>query len=706
VANANELQIAIENILQNKIEEINKITVAGNAVSNQQLQVGAGLNYGGWVNTSNGSSNNNGGGGGDECRISNTVQTIDTFTKERRVTSSCGGSFSKFYETGAELKSNVLNDFLSTFDWQELFEAIEWIDLNVESKNRQVLENALSGSDDYNNFFTEQNFNGYEVVQIIGDGSSEKGMELAFLPEDFDPDFEFLEARGEEAAFVFEEADNSEDFLGEDFADTFLNAEEESKCDKIPNTTLTWPLRLACSLKATTTATTKNVSVGANLGTNDPIEPIVEDLEVTLDGKRLVVTPTDIFTSSKAQDLIEINVELQDSAGEIQTGDFSTEVTLEFDSRDAEKFFTVSPSQSLPLVAGKTTFYLVPKNNDVGGKFNMQAVGRNPNNSGKKLSTGLIPVRLGTYRLWGMPESDELRVGDTNGTTVEITVLDIEGVPTRDWEGKELEFKSDGGAFEDYGKAVIENGVARATFLPGTKAGTYDLNITDPASQLPSHTTTITLVPDLAVAVKMTKKSPYIVEGSFYQAISAQLVDKFDNIVDGLPHQWTWETKGLDIQDRAAYDIDPRARGVQMLAEFNELSTLPIRATAGETKAQIGVKSDFLEEGAARGLSFTVIKDPLFNVTLDRSKIQAGSEEVITATVEAQTKEGDLIADDFTLQIGAEPVVKGKLPNRVKMSDGRVQFSFQPGTLAGDFKLRLTYPGFQSSLTPFTAFNR
>lgn len=720
VDNANELEIAIRNILQNKIEEVNTITTAGNTKSNNSFATaGSGFPSGYWPGEASF-------GEGTECNTSQSVQTIDSFTKKRTWTRDCetstttatgggkgGGGvttstenhnhvISRFYETGNTISNKALDDFLKRFDFEELFEALAWIDLNIESKNRQALEKAMSQTQDYNDFFVETDFNGYEVVQIIGDGSTEQGMELAFLPEDFDPDFQFLEARGEEAAFVFESSDASTEFLGEDFADTFLNGEEESKCDSIPNTTLTWPLRLACSLKATTAATTKNVSLGPNIGTNAPLNPIIEDLNVSLSGKRLVVSPSDIFISSQARDLIEVSVRLEDVAGVLQESDFSTEVTLEFDSRDAEDFFSVSPAQALPLVAGEATFYLVPKGKEVGGKFNLQLVARNLNNSDKKLSSKIIPLRLGNYRLWGQPEKNELIVGDTKGTTLQVKVLDTQSAPTRDWEGETLKFTSDGGNFENYGEAEIKNGVAEIKFLPGTKTGVYDINVTDEAGNLPSHKTKITLLPDLAIGIKMTKKSPYLIAGSFYQDIGARLVDQYDNLVDGVPHQWTWETVGLEVQDKPAYDADPRTRGIQMLASFNSLSRLPVRAEAGVGKGKIGVKSDFLATDAARGLSFTVIKDPVFKVQFDNKKIEAGSDDVITATVEARTEEGDLIADDFTLQIGAEPLVQGSLPENVPLKDGRGTFAFQPGTLAGDFKLRLAYPGFKPSLTPFT----
>ncbi len=715
VSNANQLEIAMRNLLETKVDQINTITAAGNEISNQQFASGAGFagkesiwfaqyatpDTSGTGSVSSYTEYAGGSGGEDECTITQTVQAIDSFTKARRW-NGCGGSFTKFYETGALIPESFVEDLMAKFDWQEVYEALSWIDLDIESKNRQAFENAMRGTEDYNAFFEENDFQGYEVVQIIGDGSSDKGMEMAFLPEDFDPDFEFLEARSEEAAFVYETGEASVEFLGEDFADTFLNAEEESKCDSIPNTTLTWPLRIACSLMATTTATTKKVAVGPNLGTNDPIEPVIEDLDVSLEGKQLVVTPSDIFTSSQSHDLIEVSVRLEDSAGNLQTGDFSTEVTLEFDSTDSADFFEISPAQTLPLVAGEITFFLVPKGNEFGGKFNLQAVARNLNNSGKKLSSSKIPVRLGTYRLWSKIMEDELIVGDPEGTMVEVKVLNVDDAPTRDWEGETLEFVSDGGTFENYGEAVIKNGVARIKFLPGTKTGTYNINISHPEDQLPSHKTEVTLLPDLAVGIQLNKKSPYLIAGSFYQNVGAQLVDKFNNIVDGVPHEWTWKTENLDILDRAAFDADPRKNGVQMLASFGSVSELPIRAVTGKSTAKISVQSDFLAEESTKGLEFKVIEDPIFTVKLDKTKIEAGSTDFITASVEARTKEGVLIEDDFVLQVGVEPIVQGTLPENLLLTNGVGTLKFQPGTLAGSFKLRLAYPGFVPSLTSFT----
>ncbi|NCP67542.1 hypothetical protein GW756_04690 [bacterium] len=717
VANANQLQIAMRNILQTKVDNINTITAAGNTVSNQQFSSGAGFAgqnsiwFAQYASTDTGGGagpglstepgGGTGGGGDDECTISQTVQAIDEFTKARRW-SGCGGSFTKFYETGALIPNSFVDEIMAKFDWQKVYEALAWIDLNIESKNRQAFEHAMRGSEDYNDFFEETDFKGYEVVQIIGNGSTEQGLEMAFLPEDFDPDFQFLEARSEEAAFVYETGETSTEFLGEDFADTFLNAEEESKCDSIPNTTLTWPLRLACSIKATTTATTKKVAVGPNLGTNAPIEPIIEDLNVSLEGKKLTVTPGNIFASSQGRDLIEVTVKLEDTAGNLQKGDFSTEISLEFDSTDAADFFEISPAQNLPLVAGEITFFLVPKGREFGGQFNMTAVARNLNNSAKKLSSVPIPVRLGQYRLWSKIIEDELIVGDEDGTTVEVKVLDINDVPTRDWEGETLEFNSAGGTFENYGKTTIKNGIARIKFLPGTKTGTYEINVSQPETLLPPHKTKVTLLPDLAVGIQFNKKSPYLVAGSFYQNIGAQLVDKFNNIVDGVPHEWTWKTQNLDILDRAAYDADPRKNGVQMLASFGSISELPIRATAGKDTAQILILSDFLAEESTKALEFKVIQDPVFQVSFDKTKVEAGDENFITAQIEARTKDGLLIEDDFVLQIGSEPIVRGTLPENVQLFNGKGEFKFQPGTLAGNFKLRLAYPGFVNSLTAFT----
>ena len=718
VANADQLQIAMRNLVQTKIDQINEITAAGNEVSNQQFSSASGFPAGVWpaVSTFVGDT---------DCQSFQNVQTVDTFTKKRTWTRNCTSSttstisagkgsttqttagptynhaISKYYETGALIPDRFVDDFLAKFDWNEVYEALAWIDLDIESKNRLAFENAMRTSNDYNEFFEETDFKGYEVVQIRADGSTAQGMEMAFLPEDFDPDFQFLEARSEEAAFVYENGEAETEFLGEDFDDTFLNAEAESKCDRIPNTTLTWPLRVACSLKATTTATTKQVSVGPNLGTNAPLNPIVEDLNVSLSGKRLVVTPDDLFVSSQARDLIEVNVRLEDAAGNLQTTDFSTDVTLEFDSADATNFFEVSPSQSLPLVAGEITFFLVPKGREFGGRFNMTAVGRNLNNEGQKLSSAEVPVRLGTYRLWGQLDEDELVVGDTNGTNVQVKVLGTDDAPTRDWEGEEILFESDGGLFENYGKASVKNGVVNIKFLPGTVTGDFDINVSHPENKLPPQTLKVTLLPDLAVDIELTKKSPFLVAGNFYQAIGAQLIDKFGNIVDGVPHQWTWKTQNLEILDRAAYDADPRTNGVQMLASFGSISELLIRAEANAKTAQISVESDFLADREAKGLLFEVIEDPLFNVSLDETQIQAGSDEFLTATIEARTQTGVLIADDFNLQVGIEPLAQGRIPESVTLTNGVGSMRFQPGTLAGGFKLRLSHPGFTESVTDF-----
>jgi hypothetical protein len=710
VMNANQLEIAMRNIMVTQIDRLNTITEAGNELSEQAFDNGLGFAGRGSVwfppevestSTAPGGKGGGGGGGDDECQISMSVQGVDDFTQARRWIG-CGGRFTKFYETGDTLDEDIFESALGRFSWEELYEALAWIDLNIEEKNKQVFQTAMSSQGDFNQFFEAADFKGYEVVQIMGNGSTEQGMEMAFLPEDFDPDFEFLEARAEEAAYVFDDSEPAVEFLGTDFADTFLNAEAEAECDSIPNTTLTWPLRIACSLKATTTATTKQVSVGPNLGTNAPLEPIIEDLEVSLQDKRLVVTPEDIFVSSKARDLIEVKVELNDLRGELETGDFSTNVTLEFDSTDANDFFEVSPAKTVPLVGGEITFFLVPKGREVGGQFNMQAVARNANNSGKKLTSTLVPIRLGVYRLWGKPDKRELVVGDTVGTNVEIKILDTNDATSRAWEGETLEFTSEGGTFENYGEAIIENGVAEITFLPGVKTGEFEIQASHEGEGLPSFSTKVTLLPDLAVDIKTTKKSPYLIAGSFYQSVGAELIDQFDNTVDGVPHQWTWETENLEIQDRPAFDADPRTNGVQMFASFRNQSVLPIRVQADEETASLAVSSDFLADIEADQLDFEVIVDPEFEVELSQTRIEAGSEDLIEATVRAVTKEGDLIADDFTLQIGAEPIVQGRLPAQAELIDGIGTVKFQPGTLAGNFKLRLSYPGFVESLTPFT----
>ena len=125
VANADQLQIAMRNLLQTKVDAVNTITAAGNEISNQQFATSAGFSGRNslWftpVNTTSNTSENGGGGGGEnDCEISQSVQAVDEFTKARRW-SGCGGVFTKFYETGALISDKFVEEFLAKFDWNEV----------------------------------------------------------------------------------------------------------------------------------------------------------------------------------------------------------------------------------------------------------------------------------------------------------------------------------------------------------------------------------------------------------------------------------------------------------------------------------------------------------------------------------------------------------------------------------------------------------
>ncbi len=753
-------EAAVRGSLISKIKQVNQITEGGNVASADRFDSESTIYA--WpappeappipaVQTE---------GAQMDCSITNGIQQVDEFTKVRVWTRNCeeydesettsptGGVTTtrnslynytdvvkRYYESGNEIEeSAIVDEFLKTVDLEKVYEAITWIDKNVEEKNREVFEVAMGEVDEFQRFFFDTESDGYEVVEILGEGTHENGLELAFSPlqikadreyedgtdtgtgiDDDDLtslcegipsrpelDMEYLKAKEKFVKFQFKNGETKNVFLGQDMAKTFLNTEAEDKCDQIPSTLLYWPSKIACSAKATASGASKKLFLGENLGTTKPFEPVIESFDVDLKNKNLLVESDNIMLHAQSVDPLEVKVKLVDIDGKLQEQDFSTQVELDFSTQDAARLFKIAPSQSLPLTKGEAIFYLIPQTSQFGGKIEMTATATR-DDSELELASEPVPVLVSRYGLFGISESEQVVVKDKDGVKIKARILDQNNKLTSDMDGVSLKFKTEAGSFiGGENRAIVKEGIAEITLLPGTKAGKFKIYISDPSERVAPYEVNIELLPDDPATIYVSKKSSFLVQASSSIPITAKLLDQYGNIVYDVFHKWSWQWENLNIESLEERDIDPRVSGLQEFTNYSGESTVLVSPTPGTSTARLTIGSDYWEDGNARSLGLTVIKDPTFWVELNKSEVIAGGEDTLSVSVEARTAEGTAIKDDFNISLVVSPVKDGAYPETIDLVDGRASFDITPGTLAGKFKLFFHSPGFVPGESEFT----
>lgn len=234
--------------LHKKIKEINKITQAGNEKVLAQLEADR-MSL--WPSV----KAENPDGSPATCKYSHREEKVDNFTTEIIWNEICpleSNLFAHFYEIGKIFPEDILDEVLDKVGSEKLFEALDWIDKNIEEKNQIVFKKAFSEKNEYQDFFFDTKSDGYELAEIISEGNPKEGLKMTFFPENSELDKEFAQAREKMASYLSGQDKYQFQFLDENIGDTFLERKAESKCDDLTDSMFDWPKKIACALSKTT----------------------------------------------------------------------------------------------------------------------------------------------------------------------------------------------------------------------------------------------------------------------------------------------------------------------------------------------------------------------------------------------------------------------------------------------------------------------
>lgn len=550
---------------------------------------------------------------------------------------------------------------------QELLDAILWLGTDLEEKHVEMLRGALSDTADGARELRDDNFDGYEVIEIIAKPADD-GLQLAFEKGESEPSNVFTEAQRESGEFNLEMLKSIDSGKSIDAQKASLpegwesGGEDESsddggggECSGVD--LLTWPTKcLMPWIK----------ELPDSMGGVIPIKPGDESLPAEVDlvlaGNKktpqevgeIVVSPSEIILSANDVMPITVSVDLKNKKGGVM--ETPVDVSITSDSNDADKFLSVSPASKRQAIAGRTQFSLIPKTSDVGGKFSFKLV------AGDVVTE--IPVTVTRAELSMSVATTEVVAGETAEVEVGVDVTNLSGEIINDMDGKWLEFSSDMGSFPGDGKFQIDNGGVKLLFTPSTSAGSGKITVRDEEGLLPVGEVDFEILPADADHVVLEGPDVLLLNADEVE-VSAMVVDRYENEVNKVT-EIEWDLpRGAKEQGGLAKVVAGTEEEVSVSAEIKGLDD------SGDKK------------------SFPVVVEPRLSAELSRDSVQAGENETIIVDITADKE----IPGEFELTILNDKGI-GLAEEFVSLVDGSAQIEILPGVRAGLGLISLQAPGF------------
>ncbi len=535
-----------------------------------------------------------------------------------------------------KLSEDLLDEELEKIGWEKIYDALMWLDKDIEEKNKLILETAFSEPEKYQNFLFDDDFDGYELVEIISKGHPIDGLEMSFAPVGSTTDEEYFDVLDQLLDFEFD----PDPFVGFDFSS----------------------------------------------------EGEVE--EVAGEAVRLEIFPSEFRIPVTDPSLVRVEARLKDRKENIVESDFETEVTLKFSSSDVSRFFTIMGSQTKTVRAGKATFMLIPKvEQKIAGKFQVFA-------EAGKFTAEPVPMSISTHSISLVPPVDPIEVRQNGGVLFRAEIQGLDRKLSVAMDGKTLKFESDEGTFEGGNTAVIENGIVSIRFYPGEKAGRGKIMVSDFEKELPFAEAEFDIFPGPPAVLRVDAPRFLIKEADFVPVsiqITDEYGNKIDRLKHTI--SWNFD-RNIEVQNFKEKDNSAGEKGLQEFvsggdSEIFIRTNLKGRKKAEIERARMQIYSDALPADYGRSVAMKVIHDPVFDVDLKKTKgIVAGTEEPLRIPVKAETWEGKTINDDFEVLVTAFPDDIGHFPSELKLVDGVGELPFFPGIKAGKVKLTLARSGF------------
>lgn len=630
-------------------------------------------------------------------RLGRGLSGLDDFTTEVQWTETCIGventeqTMVRYYETGNSISEDIFDDILSGGFIEKAAEAIIWLDKPIETKNRLVFDTAFSSLSTARQFFLNNSFgDGYELVEIIGEKANSgrlnhDGVKMSFERGETADNSQFWDAKREAALFGFKTADDLS--VEEEEAKMFsgIFAKEKNQCGV---SVLEW---FPCFIDWLTGLPEYfNQKISVQLPELPEIsfpdfdkKPLIfssDEKGVADTANSIRVSPDNIRVIASEINPVIVEVELLNNTGQFVKSDFSSEVSLEFSGSAANSFFDITPSSTVSAVGGKAVFTLLPKGNTVGGKFTLTAHTEN-------ISSDPVPVSVTQLALFPLVERKSIVAGNKEGLPIRIKVQDQDYRASLEKDGQALVASSDWGTFAENGRARIKNGEAILQFLPGIRAGTAHIQIVDEAEQLPPLEVEVSIVPDVPAKLSLFSEQKYLVPGSGFTPVDAELHDRFGNLLSNKEHTITWFPDNLEIRDaEKGSPLEQKVKGGSQIfvRPTVVLGEADIRATTDAIPlevAEIEKKEDLsnnqkIPSVEKKGITPALLEGNIFAPSSDISEEQ-GKETLAPTSPSPEKRSVDTSSPSFSESVPEIKPVAIPLKRAVDIPEGASTLSFR-----------------------------
>ncbi|MCF7812699.1 hypothetical protein K9M59_03865 [Candidatus Gracilibacteria bacterium] len=701
--------------LQQNIQTLNTLTENGNTTSSARLAADQPLTWPGTqCEPPAGYGCSNGSGvpiDESNCReYTKTVTEPDSFTTRIDWTEECtwtqwgmagepplpilldttteNETIVRFYETGTTIDEDVLTKIATGFDLEKVIDNLLWIDKPIQEKNRIVFEKAFGDISTAREFFFDTSFQGYELVEIIGHDAESKtvdtsGFEMIFEQGEPPAEDEWVQTKRSADQFSPEKK-NTQSFLGKAFEETFLGASAlDNECGDISN----FREKILCYAEKTTAQSEESIRVLSSEEGSDPIVVSPFEPPRALDElSQITLQPTEILISSQEVDPVMVTATLRNKAGQVLVSDFDSSVELLSESSDIEKFFDIQPSDSVSPTAGKASFYLVPRSSSVGGKLSLQA------RVGEIISEPL-PVTVSRYALYGFAKKNTISAGAEEGVEIALHLRDEEENRVIPEQSIRLFCRSSWGQCGEGNEMELIDGTAHIRFFPGIRSGKADITIGDEAGNIAPLQIELEITPAQPTQLLFEQDSSFLLPGSDFLPISVFLADQYDNQIPNIPFEVIWEGEHIEFKKENPTSSSDEGVATVFLRPAEEASEVSVRASGS-------VQQNEEENTIIAEKTFSIVREGVLRTEISDTELIAGSDDIITVLLRAETSEGERIAGNFEVGIINIPGGIGLAPPTVLLQDGLGKFEITAGTRAGKAEFQLVAPGFRAE--PFS----
>ncbi len=363
----------------------------------------------------------------------------------------------------------------------------------------------------------------------------------------------------------------------------------------------------------------------------------------------------------------------------------SGSVTLSITDPAAARAFTLTPRTLTPR-QGQAQFQLLPQGAPYSGTFLIEAL-----YSGPSAHSLTIPVTV-TPQQWVLDRpTAQVTAGADTPITFSLSLTDPDGQPLADTPSTTLEVTSDGHSFPNGQTVTLTDGQLTLPILPDTRSGSWPITLTDPSGSLPPFTTQLSVTPGPLASVTASQPHPFLVTGGPTHVVDLRLTDTYGNalVTAPLDHQWQLPDtlpEGLT----ATFHPSPTAAQAQL-----HLSLRP-----GATVDSLTLTTPSLPTPTT--VEFQTITNPSLRLDTTVSQLAVTDDTVQVGLIRLTTPDGQLIPLSTTVDLLSSSPQHGSFPSTVTLTGGISRFAYARGHVSGQTAVTPQLGGFTADPFNFT----